>query len=186
MTTTPPHQTPGAWPVYGHQWRNFGATKNADGTYQKDGVDQLAREAQRAGQHVLVRCQCAGNGGKHEAQHVGHEHAIAANAVGQVAAQERADNGAEGDGRCNHAGTGGRQAKFPGNVLQAEGEGAQVIGVQENATERDGYDDARIADVGAALVDECRDIGGGTDDGLGRRGRLAGCLCTGGRQGETD
>ncbi|MBL8910506.1 MAG: thymidylate synthase [Archangium sp.] len=30
-------------PVYGHQWRNFGATLNADGTYAKDGVDQLAR-----------------------------------------------------------------------------------------------------------------------------------------------
>ena len=30
-------------PVYGHQWRNFGATKRADGTYEKDGVDQLAR-----------------------------------------------------------------------------------------------------------------------------------------------
>lgn len=30
-------------PVYGHQWRNFGATKKADGTYERDGVDQLAR-----------------------------------------------------------------------------------------------------------------------------------------------
>ncbi len=30
-------------PVYGHQWRNFGATKRPDGSYEKDGVDQLAR-----------------------------------------------------------------------------------------------------------------------------------------------
>lgn len=30
-------------PVYGHQWRNFGATKKADGTYERDGFDQLAR-----------------------------------------------------------------------------------------------------------------------------------------------
>jgi thymidylate synthase len=30
-------------PVYGHQWRNFGATKNADGTYANDGVDQIKR-----------------------------------------------------------------------------------------------------------------------------------------------
>jgi thymidylate synthase len=30
-------------PVYGHQWRNFGATKRADGTYEKDGVDQIKR-----------------------------------------------------------------------------------------------------------------------------------------------
>lgn len=29
-------------PVYGHQWRNFGATKNPDGSYQQDGFDQLA------------------------------------------------------------------------------------------------------------------------------------------------
>jgi thymidylate synthase len=28
--------------VYGHQWRNFGATKNSDGTYQKDGFDQIS------------------------------------------------------------------------------------------------------------------------------------------------
>ncbi len=29
-------------PVYGHQWRNFGATKKSDGTYEKDGVDQIS------------------------------------------------------------------------------------------------------------------------------------------------
>ena len=29
-------------PVYGHQWRNFGATKLEDGSYAKDGFDQLA------------------------------------------------------------------------------------------------------------------------------------------------
>lgn len=28
-------------PVYGHQWRNFGATQNTDGGYADDGVDQL-------------------------------------------------------------------------------------------------------------------------------------------------
>lgn len=28
-------------PVYGHQWRNFGATQAADGSYNKDGFDQL-------------------------------------------------------------------------------------------------------------------------------------------------
>ena len=30
-------------PVYGHQWRNFGATKNDDGSYKNDGVDQVAQ-----------------------------------------------------------------------------------------------------------------------------------------------
>jgi thymidylate synthase len=29
-------------PIYGHQWRNFGASKNADGSYARDGVDQIA------------------------------------------------------------------------------------------------------------------------------------------------
>ncbi len=28
-------------PVYGHQWRNFGATQLPDGSYAKDGVDQI-------------------------------------------------------------------------------------------------------------------------------------------------
>jgi thymidylate synthase len=30
-------------PVYGHQWRNFGATKLDDGSYAHDGVDQIKR-----------------------------------------------------------------------------------------------------------------------------------------------
>ena len=30
-------------PVYGHQWRNFGATKKPDGTYAHDGIDQVRR-----------------------------------------------------------------------------------------------------------------------------------------------
>ncbi|MFK8001703.1 MAG: thymidylate synthase [Polyangiales bacterium] len=30
-------------PVYGHQWRNFGATLREDGTYDNDGVDQIQR-----------------------------------------------------------------------------------------------------------------------------------------------
>ncbi len=30
-------------PVYGHQWRNFGATLQPDGSYADDGVDQIMR-----------------------------------------------------------------------------------------------------------------------------------------------
>ncbi len=30
-------------PIYGHQWRNFGATLQADGSYADDGVDQIMR-----------------------------------------------------------------------------------------------------------------------------------------------
>ncbi len=30
-------------PVYGHQWRNYGATKNEEGRYHNDGVDQITQ-----------------------------------------------------------------------------------------------------------------------------------------------
>ena len=30
-------------PVYGHQWRNYGATKSTDGHYNSDGVDQITQ-----------------------------------------------------------------------------------------------------------------------------------------------
>ena len=30
-------------PIYGHQWRNYGATKSADGHYNFDGVDQITQ-----------------------------------------------------------------------------------------------------------------------------------------------
>ena len=30
-------------PVYGHQWRNYGATKSTDGHYNADGVDQISQ-----------------------------------------------------------------------------------------------------------------------------------------------
>ncbi|ERL56919.1 thymidylate synthase [Psychrobacter aquaticus] len=30
-------------PVYGHQWRNYGASKLEDGSYHSDGVDQIAQ-----------------------------------------------------------------------------------------------------------------------------------------------
>lgn len=33
-------------PIYGHQWRNFGATRKPDGTYERDGVDQIERLVQ--------------------------------------------------------------------------------------------------------------------------------------------
>jgi thymidylate synthase len=36
-------------PVYGHQWRNFGASRRADGSYERDGFDQLA--------HVVAQIQ---------------------------------------------------------------------------------------------------------------------------------
>lgn len=29
-------------PIYGHQWRNYGASKDSDGSYRQDGVDQIS------------------------------------------------------------------------------------------------------------------------------------------------
>ncbi len=34
-------------PVYGHQWRNFGASLRLDGSYARDGVDQIASVLQQ-------------------------------------------------------------------------------------------------------------------------------------------
>jgi thymidylate synthase len=34
-------------PVYGHQWRNFGASRQPDGSYARDGVDQIAHVVRR-------------------------------------------------------------------------------------------------------------------------------------------
>ncbi len=34
-------------PIYGHQWRNFGATLRPDGSYERDGVDQLTQVVEK-------------------------------------------------------------------------------------------------------------------------------------------
>ncbi len=34
-------------PIYGHQWRNYGASKRADGSYNTDGVDQITEVIQQ-------------------------------------------------------------------------------------------------------------------------------------------
>ena len=47
-------------PIYGHQWRNFGATRLADGSFARDGVDQLAglvegiRERPESRRHLVT------------------------------------------------------------------------------------------------------------------------------------
>ncbi|GAC1352618.1 MAG: thymidylate synthase [Polyangiales bacterium] len=42
-------------PVYGHQWRNFGATLRDDGSYASDGVDQIAKVLAQIRQHPHSR-----------------------------------------------------------------------------------------------------------------------------------
>lgn len=42
-------------PIYGHQWRNFGATKNADGSYNTDGFDQISALISEIRRHPTSR-----------------------------------------------------------------------------------------------------------------------------------
>jgi thymidylate synthase len=42
-------------PIYGHQWRNFGASVQADGTYANDGVDQIANVIQQIQTNAVSR-----------------------------------------------------------------------------------------------------------------------------------
>ena len=47
-------------PIYGHQWRNFGATRLPDGTYARDGKDQIAelvaqlRKSPHSRRHIVT------------------------------------------------------------------------------------------------------------------------------------
>lgn len=42
-------------PVYGHQWRNFGATRREDGSYAADGFDQLAHVVKQIRENPMSR-----------------------------------------------------------------------------------------------------------------------------------
>ena len=56
--------------------------------------------------------------------------------------------------------TGRRQRELAGDVLHAERERAEIVGIEENPAQRDGDDDARIAADRRAAIDETGDIGG--------------------------
>ena len=57
-------------PIYGHQWRNFGATQNADGSYQNDGVDQIAGVVERIKSDPWCRRLIVSGWNPHEADQV--------------------------------------------------------------------------------------------------------------------
>ncbi len=42
-------------PIYGHQWRNYGATQRSDGTWDPDGVDQIRRVVDQIRRHPESR-----------------------------------------------------------------------------------------------------------------------------------
>jgi thymidylate synthase len=57
-------------PIYGHQWRNFGATLREDGTYASDGVDQIARLLRELDQNPSSRRLIVTGWNPHEADRV--------------------------------------------------------------------------------------------------------------------
>lgn len=57
-------------PVYGHQWRNFGATALLDGTYARDGVDQIRRVLEEIRRHPESRRLIVTGWNPREAQQV--------------------------------------------------------------------------------------------------------------------
>ncbi len=57
-------------PVYGHQWRNFGATRKADGSYEKDGFDQLTHLVEQIQKNPQSRRLILSGWNPAEADHV--------------------------------------------------------------------------------------------------------------------
>ena len=57
-------------PIYGHQWRNFGATKQEDGSYASDGVDQIRELITRLKNNPMSRRHIVSGWNPHEATQV--------------------------------------------------------------------------------------------------------------------
>ena len=57
-------------PVYGHQWRNFGASRRDDGSYNRDGVDQLSYVLEQIQQNPDSRRLIVTGWNPHEAEQV--------------------------------------------------------------------------------------------------------------------
>lgn len=57
-------------PVYGHQWRNFGASVRADGSYNRDGFDQLSSVVDRIRDNPSSRRLLVTGWNPHEAEQV--------------------------------------------------------------------------------------------------------------------
>ena len=61
-------------PVYGHQWRNFGATVQADGTYAADGADQIRTLLDQLVRKPHSRRHIVTGWNPREADQVAHSH----------------------------------------------------------------------------------------------------------------
>ena len=157
-----PHRDAGGLVAAALEPREFSQKRHRD--RQIDADAQSHHEA-RTAEHPRVRRERAGDRREHEEEHVGHEDAIAADLVGEIAAEERADDRAERDRRCDEARARRREREFAGDVLDAEGEGAEIVGIEEHAAKGDRDDHAGVAPDGGAAVDEVRYVGGAADDG---------------------
>ena len=57
-------------PVYGHQWRNFGASRRGDGSYNRDGFDQLSYVVDQIRERPSSRRLIVTGWNPHEAEQV--------------------------------------------------------------------------------------------------------------------
>ncbi len=108
----------------------------------------------RARKHIFVRGQRTGDSGNDKEHHVGHKDAVAPDFIRKIAAEQRPDNRAKGNRRGHHAGTGGRQVKFAGDVFDAECQRAEIVGIEKNSPERDTDHDAGIGPALRAVINE--------------------------------
>ena len=57
-------------PIYGHQWRNYGASKRADGSYNDDGIDQITNVIEQIKTNPNSRRLIVSGWNPHEADQV--------------------------------------------------------------------------------------------------------------------
>lgn len=130
--------------------------------------------------HVLR--ESAHQRGGDEEEHVRHEDAVAADAVHQPAADESAEERTDADRGGDRAGHSGAEAELLRDVGQPVGQGTQVVGVEEDAAERDDHDHLGVAAARRTRVDQIGDVGRGADQHRARRRHRR---CAGG-QGEVE
>lgn len=57
-------------PIYGHQWRNYGASKKSDGSYHQDGIDQISEVIEQIKTNPNSRRLIVSGWNPHEANQV--------------------------------------------------------------------------------------------------------------------
>ncbi|EDK55325.1 hypothetical protein BMAFMH_E0353 [Burkholderia mallei FMH] len=148
------------------EFRELGQERHRD--RQIDADAEPHHEA-RGDQHLYVRRESGHDRGDDEAEHVGHEHAVAADLVGEPAAEQAAEDRADHDRRADEPAQRRRQAELAGHVLDAVRQRGQIVRIEEHAAEREQDDHARVVRARARCVDEARNVARGADRRRDRR-----------------